>query len=101
MAQIGIDALVRGGTLDIGAEERDGADEIAIRAQGEKIAFDTTIGAALDGSLAPDELSSRTAAAHMLHLTAKGQGGGIQYHLSDDALVLGAVMPQDNDGMIG
>ncbi len=101
LAQIGIDALVRGGTLDIGSEVRDGADEIAIRAQGERIAFDTTIGAALDGSLAPDELSSRTAAAHMLHLTAKAQGGGIQFHRSDDALVLGAVLPQDNDGMIG
>ena len=101
LAQIGIDALVRGGTLDIGAETRDGADEIAVRATGDKIAFDTTIGAALDGTMAPDELSSRTAAAHMLNLTAKAQGGGIQFHLSDQSLVLGAVLPKSDDGMIG
>ena len=50
-AQIAIDALVRGGTLDIGAEMRDGACEIVVRAIGPKIAFDDTIGKALDGSL--------------------------------------------------
>ena len=31
-AQIGLDALVRGGTLDVGAESRDGASEIVVRA---------------------------------------------------------------------
>ena len=39
-AQLAIDALVRGGTLDIGAEVRDGACEIVVRAAGSKIAFD-------------------------------------------------------------
>ncbi|MGN6500413.1 MAG: histidine phosphotransferase family protein, partial [Tsuneonella sp.] len=37
-AHIALDALVRGGTLDIGAESRDGASEIVVRASGPRIA---------------------------------------------------------------
>ncbi len=92
-AQIGLDALVRGGTLDVGAETRNGASEIVVRAAGPRIAFDQTIGRALEGGLAPGELSSRTAAAHMLSMLARQAGGGLQYMLSDEALVLGAVLP--------
>ncbi len=99
-AQIAIDALVRGGTLDIGAEVRDGACEIVVRAAGPKIAFDETIGKALDGSLDRSELTSRTAAAHMINLLASESGGGLQYHKGADVLVLGAVLPQ-GEGLIG
>lgn len=105
LAQIALDALVRGGTLDIGAEMRDGSTEIVVRAAGPKIAFDDIIGQALQGELPVGELSSRTAAAHMLSLMAERAGGDLQYHRSDDgdagsALVLGAVLPQA-EGMIG
>ena len=93
LSMIAIEALVRGGTLDIGAELREGASEIVIRAAGPKIAFDPVIGRALDGSLAPGELSSRTAPAHMLYQLAASTGGGLQFALSDDALVMGAVLP--------
>jgi histidine phosphotransferase ChpT len=93
LALIAMDALVRGGTLDIGAEMREGASEIAIRASGARIAFDANIGKALDGSLPPAELSSRTAPAAMIHQLAESAGGGLQYALSEDALVLGAVLP--------
>lgn len=93
-ALIGMDALVRGGTLDIGAELRDGSSEIAVRAAGPKIAFDRDIGRALEGSLATGELSSRTAPATMLHELAASLGGGLQFALAEDALVLGAVLPQ-------
>lgn len=93
LAHIGIEALVRGGTLDIGAELRDGASEIVVRAAGPKIAFDPVVGRALDGVLAVGELSSRTAPAHMIRQLAAAQGGGLQYALTDEALVLGAVLP--------
>ncbi|MEC9066791.1 histidine phosphotransferase family protein [Pelagerythrobacter marinus] len=92
-AHIGIDSLVRGGTLDIGAEIRDGASEIVVRAAGAKVAFDESIGAALEGNLPRENLSSRTAAAHLLYLLADHAGGGLQYKLTGDALVLGAVLP--------
>lgn len=99
-AQIAVDALVRGGTLLVGAERRDGACEIVVRATGPKIAFDEVLGHALEGTLSAAELSSRTAAAHMIHLLAKGCGGTLQYALSPDALVLGAALPE-GEGLIG
>jgi len=94
LAHIGIEALVRGGTLDVGAELRGGASEIVVRAAGPKIAFDPAVGQALDGTLPPAELSSRTAPAWMLHQLAAAQGGGLQFALSDEALVMGAVLPE-------
>jgi len=93
-AQIGLDALVRGGTLDVGAESRNGASEIVVRATGPRIAFDQVIGRALEGKLEAGELTSRTAAAHMLSMLAAQAGGGLQFMLSEEALVLGAVLPE-------
>ncbi|WP_394730848.1 histidine phosphotransferase family protein [Altererythrobacter sp. GH1-8] len=100
LAHIALDALIRGGRLDIGAEVRDGKVEIVVRASGDRIAFDDTIGKALQGELSLSELSSRTAAAHMIALVAEQTGGGLQYKVDDNALVLGAVLPQPA-GMIG
>lgn len=93
LAAIAVDALVRGGTLAVGAERRDGATEIAVRAAGPRVAFDGAIGKALDGSLSEGELSGRTAPAHMVRLLAEETGGGLQYALSAEALVMGAVLP--------
>jgi histidine phosphotransferase ChpT len=92
-AAIAIAALVRGGTLAIGAERRNGATEIAVRAAGPRVAFDGNIGKALDGSLAERELTGRTAPAHMIRLLADELGGGLQYALRAEALVMGAVLP--------
>jgi histidine phosphotransferase ChpT len=79
--------------LAVGAERRDGATEIAVRAAGPRVAFDSSIGKALEGSLAAEELSGRTAPAHMIRLLAEELGGGVQYALSGEALVMGAVLP--------
>lgn len=100
LAQIALDSLVRGGTLDIGAERREGAVEIVARAKGDRIAFDENIGRALQGDLAAHEITSRTAAAHMIALVAEELAGGLQYKLADGVLVLGAVLPEP-DGLIG
>lgn len=105
LAQIAVDSLVRGGTLMVGAERRandpgSSACEIVVRATGPKIAFDAILGHALDGTLAAHELSSRTAAAHMIHLLAKSCGGTLQYAHGEDALVLGAMLPE-GEGLIG
>ncbi|MEP3050312.1 MAG: histidine phosphotransferase family protein [Erythrobacter sp.] len=100
LSQIALDALIRGGTMDVGAEILEGNVEIVVRANGDRIAFDETIGRALQGELAPGELSSRTAAAHMISMLAEETGGGLQYKLADQTLVMGAVIPQPA-GMIG
>ncbi len=100
LAHIALDALIRGGTMDIGAELHEGNVEIVVRANGNRIAFDENIGSALQGDLKTAELSSRTAAAHMIAMLAEENGGGLQYKLDENALVMGAVMPQPA-GMIG
>ena len=97
LAAIGLDALVRGGTLAIGAERSGGNTEIVIRAEGPKVAFDDTIGLALAGQLDKTDLSGRTAPAHMLFLLAQEKGGRIQSALTADALILGAVLPDTSD----
>lgn len=93
LALIGIEALVRGGTLDIGAEKGASETEIVIRAAGPRIAFDPLIGKALDGSLGEADLSSRTAPAAMIRQLAQRLGGDVQSILTEDALVMGAVLP--------
>jgi Uncharacterized protein conserved in bacteria len=92
-ALVAIEALPRGGTIDIAAEFKDGASEIVVRASGQRIAFDRDVGRALDGSLPEGELSNRTAPAAMIAQLAAEQGGGLQYVLAEDALVLGAALP--------
>ncbi|KLI64294.1 histidine phosphotransferase family protein [Aurantiacibacter marinus] len=100
LAAIGLDSLVRGGTLEVGAERTNGATEIAIRASGPKVVFDAVIGKALSGELADEDLSGRTAPAHMIRQLTQEQGGGVQFAHTADALVLGAVLPE-GEGMIG
>lgn len=93
LAHIGLDALVRGGTLDIGAEDGDDATEIVVRATGPKIAFDAQIGEALGGKLDPADLTGRTAPAHVLAMIAERSGGIIQTHADAGTLLLGATLP--------
>ncbi|MDP3550880.1 MAG: histidine phosphotransferase family protein [Novosphingobium sp.] len=93
LALIGLDSLVRGGTLDIGAEVRDGVAEIVVRAAGQRVAFDPTIGQALEGTLASADLSSRTAPAAMVQQLAASVNGAVQVHVTAESLVLGAVLP--------
>lgn len=93
LAAIGLDALVRGGTLTVGAETRNGQTEIVLRASGPKVAFDQSVGDALDGSLAEGALSGRTAPAHMIRLLVEEEGGRLQYAKTDEALVMGATIP--------
>lgn len=90
---VAIEALPRGGTIDIAAEFKDGASEIVVRASGQRIAFDRDVGRALDGSLPEGELSNRTAPAAMIAQLAAENGGALQYVLAEDALVLGAALP--------
>ncbi len=95
LSHMGLESLVRGGTLDIGAEAREDATEIVVRASGPKIAFDPQIGEALAGKLDPAELTGRTAPAHLLSLIAERAGGMIQTHAESDTLLLGATLPHD------
>ena len=54
----------------------------------------------MQGELSAGELTSRTVPAHLMGMLAEQAGGGLQYQLSDEALVLGAVLPV-GEGLIG
>lgn len=87
------DALVRGGTLFVGAESRDGEQEIVIRANGPKIVMDASIRATLMGALEPSMVDSRTAAAWMARNLAIRGGGLVQLAEPDaEHLIIGALI---------
>lgn len=87
------DALVRGGTLFVGAEARGDEQEIVIRASGPKIIMDGAIRDALTGKLDASMVDSRTAAAWMAHTLATSGGGMVQLAEPDNEhLVIGALI---------
>ncbi len=92
-ALMAIEALVRGDTIEIAADLRETSSELVVRASGARIAFDPDIGRALDGALASNELSSRTAPAAMVRELALSMGGTVRHVVDDQALVLGAELP--------
>ncbi len=92
LALIAVDALVRGGRLDIGVEKNGGV-EIAIRAEGPRIALDDSIRETLLKG-AESAVEARTAGAWLAHSLAAEGGGEIQLNRpSDDVLVIGAALP--------
>lgn len=92
-ALIAIEALVRGGKVMLAAEDTGAAHEIAVRAEGQRIAFDDDLGKAFDGGIPMESLSAHTAPAELVRLVAKGCGGGLQHARSEGTLVLGAILP--------
>ena len=93
LALIAADSLVRGGRLDIGAETSDGRLEIAIRAEGPRIALDPAIRDTLVQGVGAG-VEARTAGAWLAHSLAGEAGGAIQLSRpSDEILVIGADLP--------
>ncbi len=87
------DALVRGGTLFVGAEIRDDEQEIVIRANGPRIIIDAAIKEALCGTLAPSMIDSRTSAAWMVRNLTLRAGGMLQIAEPDaEHMVIGALV---------
>ena len=88
------DALVRGGRLDVGAENRDGELELAIRAEGARILLDPALRETLATGGSGGTVEPRAAAAWLAHSLAAEAGGTIR--LSDPAaevLMIGATLP--------
>ena len=88
---LGVDALVRGGALTVGAEHHDGRMEIVVRATGPKTVVDAGIAKALVGELDDSELSARTAAAYMVERIVALHGGEIQLVSEPEQIVIGAM----------
>ena len=74
LAMIAGDALVRGGTLTVGGEENGGQVEIVVRAEGPRVILDPDIRATLTTGTGSEGVTSRVAAAYLVHMLA----GGVQ-----------------------
>jgi histidine phosphotransferase ChpT len=87
------DALVRGGKLHVGAELRDGEQEIVIHADGPRVIFDETVRDTLEGKMAASQIDSRTAAAWMVFSLCAQNGGNVQIAKpSETELIVGALV---------
>lgn len=94
IALIAGDALVRGGTLDVGAEKHEDGLDIVVRAQGSRIVLDPELRKVLVGETTEAEVAPRAAAAWLVHSLVEEGGGEIQ--LADeqaDLLIIGASLP--------
>jgi histidine phosphotransferase ChpT len=95
LALLAGDALVRGGRLDVGAEEHGGTLEIVIRAEGPRILLDPTLRETLLSGGSGGTVEPRAAGAWLAHSLAGEAGGLIQLSdPADEVLVIGAALPR-------
>ena len=88
------DSLVRGGSLDVGAEKHGDGLDIVVRAEGTRIVLDPELKKVLVGETAAEEVAPRAAAAWLVHCLVEEGGGQIQ--LADEQeglLIIGASIP--------
>lgn len=95
LAMLAGDALVRGGRLDVGAEQGGSRLEIVIRAEGPRILLDPTLRDVMVNG-APGEVEARAAGAWLAHRLATDAGGRIQLSSAvDPVLLIGATIATD------
>ena len=88
LALIANDALVRGGKLDIGAELNNGQVEIVVRIEGPRVMLDPSLSATLTGGEGPEGVSSREAAAYLVHTLVSEGGGRVLVSSSDEPVMI-------------
>ena len=88
------DALVRGGSLDVGAEKNEHGLDIVVRAEGTRIVLDPELKKVLTGEMREDEVAPRAAAAWLAHALVSEGGGQLQVADADaNMLIIGASLP--------
>ncbi len=95
LALIAGDALVRGGRLDIDAENTGDGLEIAIRGEGPRVLLDPSFREVLaNGAPEGTEIEARAAGAWLAHALANEAGGTVRVSEPEsDVLVIGAALP--------
>jgi histidine phosphotransferase ChpT len=94
LALIAGDALVRGGSLDVGAERHGDSLEIVVRAQGTRIVLDPELKSVLRGETPEESIAPRAAAAWLAHSLVSDGGGEVRVMDGDEGiLIVGAILP--------
>ena len=92
MAQVVVEALVRGGQIDMAVEQRDNALEIAVRGVGDRVVLDPASAAMFARSDA--ELTPKTVGIALARRIAAARAGDIMLSRpADGELVVGAIIP--------
>lgn len=86
------DALLRGGRLNVAAEQRDGTIELAVRAEGPRVLLDPELKAALEGRTTFGDLNPRAAAAFLVHVLTKEAGATLLVSEQEGVLVFGVAL---------
>ncbi|WP_298092276.1 histidine phosphotransferase family protein [uncultured Sphingomonas sp.] len=93
LALIGVEALVRGGRIDVGAEVHDTAIEIVVKIEGARIALDPDLRRTLVQGEGSGEVTSRGAAAFLVHtLATEASGQVLVSEPAEGVMILGAAM---------
>ena len=93
LALIAIDGLVRGGTLEIGAESQGGRTEIAVKIAGPRLILDAELRATLSDGEQFEGVTPRAAAAFLVHSLVAAHGGGVQVsEPAEGVMVFGATL---------
>lgn len=86
------DALLRGGRLNVAAEQRGGTIELAVRAEGARVLLDPELKAALEGRTTFGELNPRAAAAFLVHTLTQEAGAQLMVSEQEGVLVFGVAL---------
>lgn len=93
LALILVDALVRGGRLDIGCEKQQGGIEIALHAEAERILVDKDVERILAEGEGAGDMTSRTAPAVLVQAVAEQNGGTVMLaRETPTSLLVGAIL---------
>lgn len=91
---IASEALVRGGTLDVGGEDHDGQLEIVVKIEGPRIILDPELRTTLTDGEGEGGVTARAAAAYLAHTLVQQMRGTLQIsEPTDTTLIFGAVFP--------
>ena len=89
---VATESLVRGGKMEVGAEENDGQLEIVVKIEGAKIVLDPEIRRTLVEGEGRDSVTPRAAAAYLINTLVEEAGGTvIMSEPADGIMIFGAV----------
>lgn len=94
LALIASEALVRGGTLDVGGEDNGGQLEIVFKIEGPRIILDPELRRTLTDGEGAEGVTPRAAAAYLVHTLAAQAGGTVLVsEPAENVMIFGVAFP--------